>query len=174
VKADMDNGDMAQFLPFDGSMYMPTTIDIHGNIGIHTTNPRSALHVVGSNIFDGRGHFTSNVFISANLEVYGNTVTHGNSVTDSDLRLKKDLTRIEGALDKVCHLTGYTFTRIRDDERSTGLIAQDVEAVLPEAVAKEGEYLGLAYGNLAGLLVEAIKELRNEVRELKQKVDGGK
>jgi hypothetical protein len=110
--------------------------------------------------------------MAANLEVYGNTVTHGNTVTDSDLRLKSDLKRSEGALDKVCCLTGYTFDVNERGIRSTGLIAQDVENVLPEAVHyhTESGYLGVAYGNMMGLIVEAIKDLRAELNDLKQKV----
>lgn len=119
---------------------------------------------------DGRTHFTSNVFMAANLEVWGNSLTHGNSVTDSDIRLKKDLKRIEGALDKVSSLSGYTFTRIRDGTRSTGLVAQEVENILPEAVSYEGAFLGLSYGNMVGLLVEAIKDLRSEIQDMKKKL----
>lgn len=145
-------------------------IDLSGNVGIHTTAPAMALHVVGSNLFDGRCFMTSNVRMSANLEVYGNTITHGNTVTDSDIRLKNDLNRIESALDKVCSLTGYTFTIGESETKSTGLIAQDVQHVLPEAVHVNGGYLGVAYGNMMGLIVEAIKELRQEVQEIKQKL----
>lgn len=168
VQSDL-GGDIARFTPTSPT-FVQTVVDSSGNVGIHTTAPKASLHVVGSNIVDGRSHFTSNVYIAANLEVYGNTVTHGNSVTDSDMNLKKDLVRIEGALDKVSGLTGYTFTRIRDDVRSVGLIAQDVEKVLPEAVYYDGDHLGLAYGNMVGLLVEAIKELREEVKELRAKI----
>jgi hypothetical protein len=163
-------GDMAHLLP-DSIHLGPTVIDRHGNIGIHTNAPLVALHVVGSNIVDGRSHFTSNVYMGANLEVWGNSLTHGNSVTDSDQRIKKDLVRIDHALDKVEALTGYTFTRTTDEQRSTGLIAQDVEKVLPEAVSHDGPFLGLMYGNMVGLLVEAIKELRGEIRNLSKRID---
>ena len=72
-------------------------------------------------------------------------------------------------MDKVSSLTGYTFDRIDTGESQTGLIAQDVLKVLPEAVgcAEDGT-LTLAYGNLVGLLVEAIKELKGEIEELKR------
>lgn len=141
-------------------------VDENGNVGIGTDSPLEALHV------NGRCFVTSNVFMGANLEVYGNTITHGNSVTDSDQRLKSDLVRIESALDKVCTLTGYTFKMNGSSGRSTGLLAQDVEKVLPEVVHRntQSEYLGVAYGNMMGLIVEAIKDLRSEILEIKQKL----
>ena len=96
----------------------------------------------------------------------GDFTASGNVTAFSDIRLKRDLHVIPHALDKVSRLTGYTYTRVDTGERQTGLVAQDVQRVLPEAVL-EGEYLSLAYGNLAGLLVEAIKELRAEVNTIK-------
>jgi trimeric autotransporter adhesin len=100
------------------------------------------------------------------LDASGNLTVNGSVTAYSDARLKKDITRIESALDKVDKLTGYTFTRIDSGERQMGLLAQDVEVVAPEAVL-EREFKSVAYGNLVGLLVEAIKELRAEINELK-------
>lgn len=95
----------------------------------------------------------------------GDLTTLGNITAYSDARLKTDLTRISDALDRVRSLTGYTYTRTDTGERQTGLLAQDVQAVLPEAVI-DGQHLSLAYGNLAGLLVEAIKDLDARVQKL--------
>ncbi len=103
---------------------------------------------------------------------FSGTVTCTSLTETSDARLKTDLERIGGALDKVSALTGYTFTRLSTGARETGLIAQDVQAVLPEAVTDNDGTLSLAYGNLAGLLVEAIKELRAEVAELRSRLEG--
>jgi hypothetical protein len=97
----------------------------------------------------------------------GNFTASGNVTAYSDIRLKKDLVQIPNALDKVQQLTGYTYTRIDTGEKQTGLVAQDVQKVLPEAVI-DGEHMSVAYGNLVGLLVEAIKELRAEVAALKE------
>jgi hypothetical protein len=97
----------------------------------------------------------------------GNFTAGGNVTAFSDSRLKTDLEKIEDAVSKVQQLTGYTYTRIDSGERHTGLIAQDLQKVLPEAVINNGEYLSVAYGNLVGLLVEAIKELKAEIEELK-------
>lgn len=87
----------------------------------------------------------------------------------SDARLKTDLKVIPNALAKVMQLTGYTYTRIDTEQRQSGLLAQDVQAVLPEVVSADRDgTLALAYGNLVGLLVEAIKELKAEIEELKK------
>jgi hypothetical protein len=98
----------------------------------------------------------------------GDLMAGGNVTAYSDRRLKDNIEVIPNALAKVDQLTGVTFTRNDTDCRGTGLIAQDVLKVLPEAVVtNEDGYLSLAYGNLVGLLVEAIKELKAEVEELK-------
>ena len=96
----------------------------------------------------------------------------GDVVSNSDIRLKKDIEKIDFALSKVKALNGVNFTKIKNGDRSTGLIAQDVQAVLPEAVtADDNGYLSVAYGNMVGLLVEAIKEQDDTINSLKTEVD---
>ena len=86
----------------------------------------------------------------------------GNISTVSDRRLKTNINIIENALDKVCALNGYTFTV--NDTPSSGLIAQEVKEVLPELVSgSEETRYSLAYGNLMGLIIEAIKELKQKI-----------
>ena len=108
------------------------------------------------------------------LHVDGNVVAY--STTISDIRLKKDIAPIEDAVTKVQQLNGCTFTYLKDDRQSAGLIAQDVEKVLPSAViedeavfhGEEGEtYKTVQYDQVIGLLVEAVKELKQEIEELK-------
>ena len=97
-----------------------------------------------------------------------NWVHSGTMTTASDRRLKKDIAPITDALAKVQALNGVNFKYIEGEVQSTGLIAQDVQAVLPDAVSEiddEG-HLGLAYGNMVGLLVEAIKELSEKLTTL--------
>lgn len=96
----------------------------------------------------------------------------GNITAYSDERLKEDVAVIPDALHKVSQLRGVTYARKDSGDRHTGLIAQEVQAILPEAVVTaddEDGTLSVAYGNLVGLLVEAIKELQEEVRELKRR-----
>lgn len=110
----------------------------------------------------------------ADLHVDGNVIAY--STTISDIRLKKDIAPIEDAVTKVQQLNGCTFTYLKGDRKSAGLIAQDVEKVLPSAViedepvfhGEEGEtYKNVQYDQLIGLLVEAVKELKVEIEELK-------
>jgi hypothetical protein len=102
------------------------------------------------------------------LSLAGDLIAGGNVTAYSDIRLKTNLQQIPDALAKVESLTGYTYTRTDTGERQTGLVAQDVEKVLPEAVV-QGEHLALAYGNMVGLLVEAIKELSDRIEKLEAK-----
>jgi len=95
----------------------------------------------------------------------------GNVTAYSDIRLKTDIEVIENAGEKLATLRGVNFTRKSDGSRGTGLIAQEVQEVLPEAVLEASDgTLSLAYGNMVGLLVEAIKELQAEVKELRAQV----
>jgi hypothetical protein len=90
--------------------------------------------------------------------------------SSSDARLKTEITPISDALVKVSQINGVTYIRTDNDQniRHTGVIAQDVEKVLPEVIAVGVDgYKVVAYGNMIGLLVEAIKELKAEVDALK-------
>jgi hypothetical protein len=100
------------------------------------------------------------------IDSSGNLVADGNVTAYSDIRLKKDIEVIPNALDKVLSLRGVTYTDIESDDRRTGVVAQEVQSVLPEAVRENEEYLSVAYGNLVGLLIESVKELEARVREL--------
>jgi hypothetical protein len=87
----------------------------------------------------------------------------------------KLLTKIENALEKVQAIRGVTFTRndVKDkDKRSAGVIAQEVLAVLPEVVTgTEQDMYSVAYGNMAGLFIEAIKEQQGQIEELKKQIE---
>ena len=108
---------------------------------------------------------------SGNGVFKGNLTAYG---SPSDLKLKENIEVIENALDKVKQLKGI-YTLKSDGNRLTGLVAQDLEKVLPEAVytaediETKDEHLAVRYGNTVGLLVEAIKELEARVKELEDK-----
>jgi len=111
-------------------------------------------------------------------DMVGNYTAVGDVTAYSDIRVKTNIERIPNALNKVCQISGYTFDRtdylpdpdtgVVPDTRQSGVIAQEVLEVLPEVVTQmdDGKY-AVAYGNMVGLLIEAIKELKAEVEGLK-------
>jgi hypothetical protein len=111
-------------------------------------------------------------------DMSGNYTAVGNITAYSDIRVKTNIDVIPEALNKVKQLSGYTFDRtdfipdaetgVMPETRQTGVIAQEVLKVLPEAVTTmdDGKY-AVAYGNMVGLLVEAIKEQQTQIDELK-------
>ena len=110
----------------------------------------------------GDYYITGELFVSGNITGFANF---------SDITLKENLEIINDPVDKVMNLNGYTFNYIGSDIRMPGLIAQEVEEVLPEAVYETPQgKKALHYANMVGLLVEAVKELKAEVEELKTKI----
>jgi hypothetical protein len=127
---------------------------------------------------------------ASKVETSSSGVTvNGDLNSTSDIRYKKNIETIEGAVDKVTALRGVTFDWDNDafsenetnkkpnfTERATGVIAQDVEKVLPEAVRQNPEtgFKNVAYGNMVGLLIEAIKEQQTQINDLKAEIQSMK
>lgn len=159
----LDGIDSASFLRSDAADTASAKITFGAGIDVTGAD----LNVLSRNLTLTGGDITvtGNVFATGNVRSNHST---------SDIRLKTDLKQIDGALNKVCSLSGYTFEYQNKPElgRSTGLVAQEVEKVLPEVVydftGDDGEeYKALRYENMIGLLVEAIKDLKDEIEDLK-------
>ena len=119
------------------------------------------------------GGSSGGVTLNLDSTITVTTVNAGTVNTTSDERAKDDITPITGALDKVQQLGGYSFTLKATDEKSSGVIAQEVQKVMPELVQEGAEgLLSVQYGNMVGLLIEAIKEQQAQIDELKQKLNG--
>ena len=90
----------------------------------------------------------------------------------SSIALKENLMPIENALEKILNLQGYIYDR-RDGSKKNepGLVAEDVESIIPEVVTKDknGKPESIAYQRIVAYLIESIKSLKQEINELKSK-----
>jgi len=129
-----------------GSLTTQVTIkDVSGSVGIGDTTP------------------------SYKLDVDGTIRATGDVIAYSDERVKENIKTIDNSLEKVSKLRGVEFNKIGDDVKSIGVIAQEIEKILPEVVKEDDKGMkSVAYGNISGLLIEAIKELKAEIEELKK------
>ena len=118
--------------------------------------------------------------LSGGNAFFSGTVTPSHNFSDE--RLKENIVVIPNALEKVSSLRGITFTKKDDGSVGTGLIAQELEKVLPEAVYESKtidtlenpdaeEWKAINYGNTVGLLVEAIKEQQTIIEDLKSRIE---
>lgn len=155
-----------------GTVAPTTTLDINGT-----------LRVTGASAFAGINggattleslNVSGPVVLGSSLSVYTSIIAGGNitaftTVSPSDIRLKENVETIESALDIVDRLRGVTFDwkDPKHGGKTYGLIAQEVEEVLPELVYQNEEFKGVAYANLVSVLIEAVKELRQELKMLK-------
>ena len=122
-----------------------------------------------------RGNISgSSVSSSGDILADGDVVAYNSS----DMRLKNNLQVIEGALDKIDGINGYEFDWndkspgwARQRGHDVGVVAQEVQKIHPEIVEeRKNGYLGVDYKRLVPLLIQSVKELKQEVEELKKKV----
>ena len=119
-----------------------------GNASVYIGNPNSQI-----------GSIPSNLYVNGQTTISGNTICFGTVSAGSDINLKKDIFTVENAIDKVKRLRGVNFTYIKNDEKSMGVIAQEIQEIIPEVVTNNNGTLTVNYGALAGIFIEAIKEM---------------
>ncbi len=143
-----------------GVTYNSTTGAISIGQAVATTSNVQFANIIATGTITATGAISSNGDITA-------------FASSSDIRKKENIIRIDDALNKVVSIGGYTYNFLGDNRRITGVIAQELETVLPEAVYEidddefGGKSKAVRYGNVIGLLIEAIKELKAEVDELR-------
>jgi hypothetical protein len=120
------------------------------NVGVGTTNPTQRLQVQGNAIITG-------------------SVTATGYITASDINLKTNIKNIEKPINKLLGINGVTFDWKENNERSMGVIAQEVEEVIPELVT-ENDNKAVNYNGLIALLIECVKEQQKEIDDLKNKL----
>jgi hypothetical protein len=150
---------------------------------ITNTGVTSAVAGTGVSVSAGTGAVTFSIgqAVATNSAVtFASVAASGDIVaySTSDKRHKNNIQLIPNALEKVSKLNGVTWEWNDDVEDvtklspKTGLIAQEVQEVLPEVVTeRENGFLGLDYSKMVGLLVEAIKEQQTQIAELKAEVE---
>jgi hypothetical protein len=122
-------------------------------------------------LFDANTGTPNTAYVSSS-KLYYNPSTGELSATNfdslSDVNKKTDIETIQNAIETVGELRGVTFKWKDNGHKSMGLIAQEVEAVVPEVVVtNELGDKSVTYGSLIGLLVEAVKDLNDQVAEIK-------
>ncbi len=156
---------------YDGGNTPHLMFDGSANGGIYyESGGRWASYYSYSNNCWGFGTSTtaSGYSVYANASIYAT----GNVVAASDARLKENILPIKNALEKTYNLRGVYYNMIADEKKNqkVGLIAQEAIEHLPQVVMydDENDQYGIDYGNITALLIEAIKELKDEIEELKK------
>jgi hypothetical protein len=163
-----------------------------GNVGIGTTLPLRKLHVQGDINFSGSLYQNNALYVSSQwttgvanalyytdgnvgigttianykLQVNGKIFASDSITAYSDARVKTDVYTLTNALNTVSQLRGVGYTRADTGEKQIGVIAQEVQSILPEVVTEAENGLSVAYGNIVGVLIEAVKELTERVKHL--------
>ena len=153
--------ELAAAMGDDANFATTMTNNLAGKVSTGTT-------ISAGNGLSGGGDLSGNRTLSMSGNFTGSFTASGDITAYSDENLKYNIQTIDGALGKVEGIRGVTWNRKEDDSRATGVVAQELEAVLPEAVHTDAEGMkSVAYGNITGLLIEAVKELSAQVAELK-------
>jgi hypothetical protein len=169
--------------PTAGNVLVGTTTDTIGTLVVKAKNTGyGGIQVV---VAGGSDYWTQNVdtvsgytwgkngadFWHAGRSGSNNCVSvNGSWVNSSDEKLKKNISTLTGALEKVISMRGVEFDRKNNDAHEIGLIAQEVLLVYPEAVEQNEDSLGLNYGSLIAPLIEAIKEQQALITQLQADV----
>lgn len=157
------------------------TVDLDGRYSLSTHNHDTAYAALAHNhdaayVNASGDTMTGTLTIgtiagsAGTLNVTGNIVATGDVTAYSDRRFKHNIETVTNAVNTVEQLRGVTFEK--DNRQSIGVIAQEVEEILPEVVHTSDEGLkSVAYGNMIGLLIEAIKEQQQQINTLTEIVN---
>ena len=145
------------------------TLTLNGSLTVNANDNSSSIVMADGDNGNRTIHNNSNLIgflkqdgnFGAYCDDSGNWTAVGNVTAYSDERLKENIKTIPNALETVKKLRGVSFVRKDSSGKGIGVIAQEIEQVLPEVVV-DGDYKSVSYGNIVGLLIEAIKELEKK------------
>ena len=151
---------------------------INAGTGV-TYDPETGIISIGQAVGIGNNVQFANLITTGTITSTGAISSNGDITafaSSSDIRKKENIVRIDNALQKVLQIGGYTYNFKNDDRKLAGVIAQELEQVLPEVVYEIdddefGKSKAVRYGNIVGLLIEAIKELKSELDDIKSKIE---
>ena len=185
-----DGGDDIAIISATNTTYSAGTgLDLSGTTFSVESDLRGEVFQLGQNtsyyyISTGNEHAWYNggsidmLLTSAGALHIENDITAFSTTISSDRKLKENIKVVDGALAKVCALEGVTFDWKKDGKASAGVIAQDVEKILPSAVLeveslqdREDTHKVVDYNQLSALFIEAIKELKEENKLLKTEIE---
>ncbi len=152
-----------------------TNVVASGNL---TVAGKSLLNnIITNNVtIDGYTNITGSFIVEGITTIRGNALIEGvvraqNFLTDSDKNLKENIIPLQDSLNKVSQLNGVSYQWKNNSAKDVGVIAQEVQEVLPEAVYKlDNDFLSVSYPKLIPLLIESIKELKQQVEDLRQEL----
>jgi len=140
----------------------PEGVYTQSRVGVGITTPQFQLDVVGTTQIIGQVNVTGNINVSGIV-----TATDFDSLSDANL--KTNVVVIDNPLDKVTQLRGVNFDWKENNRASMGVIAQEVEEILPQLVHGH-ETKTVNYNGLIGLLIECVKKQQEEIEELKKRL----
>ena len=164
------------------------SVDLNYNNATKFQTTNTGISVTGNVRSSAGAIITGSIFVSGSIgadegaiSASGDIIADGDVVAfnSSDERLKDNIEVIQGSLDKIGEIRGVEFDWnekspgwARERGHDVGVVAQEVQKVLPEIVTeRKNGYLGVDYKRIVPLLIESIKELKEEVEELKKKVN---
>ena len=155
-------------LVINGNETVTGNLQVNGNVGVTGNLQLNGNEIVTGTLTVGS---PSSGATAGGISAQGDIRTDGNVTAYSDIRVKENIINIDSALEKVLKLRGVYYTRKdrEDSRRNVGVIAQEVEDILPEVVFtddSEDKNKSVAYGNIIALLIEAIKEQNEQIKKL--------
>jgi hypothetical protein len=140
------------------------------SVGIATSGSTSVVYIPSTgNLGIGTTNATSKLTVSGNLLVTGIvTATDFNSA--SDINLKENIQKIDNPIDKITKIDGVSFNWKSDNKPSMGVIAQNIEEVLPELVSGDDSKT-VNYNGIIGLLIECVKTQQEKINDLNKRLE---